>query len=210
MMNARCAGFGLATALTVFSAYAQPLPGAKPPKAAMFTSEAERCILPASQHHTVNPYILRAILKVESNLKPGAVGKNDNGTLDVGIGQMNSIHFRELGRHGVRPGDLKDACIGTYVAAWHLSKEIAKHGNTWFGIAAYHSATPYFNRRYQILLSNELIRSGVMQGKILPVPTLRPGQVKQAQARRPNAQRSEGGSVSVAQAPQTSVVFDAQ
>jgi soluble lytic murein transglycosylase-like protein len=149
----------------------------KPSSAPMFSTDAERCILPAAQYHRVNQYILRAILKVESNLNPHAIGRNDNGTLDVGIGQMNSMHFKELQRHGVTPSDLRDACIGTYVAAWHLSKVIARHGNTWRGIAAYHSTTPYFNNRYQILLNNEMVRSGAMDGKILPVPPLRPGKV---------------------------------
>lgn len=136
----------------------------------MFTTEVERCIVPAAKVHSVNPYVLRAILKVESNLNPLAVGKNENGTVDVGIGQHNSMHFKELKRVGVSPEDLKDACIGTYVAAWHLSKSIARHGNTWFAVATYHSATPYFNRRYQVLIRNELIRSGVISGSISKVP----------------------------------------
>jgi hypothetical protein len=36
-----------------------------------------------------------------------------------------------------------------------------RHGNTWFGVAAYHSATPVHNQRYQALLKQELMRSGV-------------------------------------------------
>lgn len=137
-----------------------------------FTTEVERCILPASQFHGVNHYVLRSILKIESGLKPGAVGKNRNGTEDVGIGQMNSMHFRELSKYGIAPEHLKNACVGTYVAAWHLSKTIARYGNTWFGIAAYHSATPYFNRRYQALLNNEMVKSGALQGPVLHVPPL--------------------------------------
>lgn len=176
----------------------------KPAPAPMFTTEVERCILPAAQYHRVNQYILRAILKVESNLNPHAVGKNDNGTLDVGIGQMNSRHFKELQRHGVTPTDLRDACIATYVAAWHLSKMIAEHGNTWRGIAAYHSKTPYFNNRYQILLNNEMVRSGAMEGKILPVPPLRPGKTMQARTKTPSGGPRES---TVAQAP-NSLVFD--
>lgn len=138
-----------------------------------FSTPPERCIEPAAQYHGVNAYILRAILKVESNLNPGAVGKNDNRSIDVGIGQMNSIHFKELAKYGVGPDQLKDACIGTYVAAWQLKKGIASHGNTWEAIARYHSATPYFNKRYQILLGNELIRSNVLNGMIQAVPPLR-------------------------------------
>jgi hypothetical protein len=139
-----------------------------------FSTSTERCILPAAQFHGVNPFVLRAILKVESNLNPGAVGKNDNQSVDVGIGQMNSTHFKELAKYGIGPDQLKDACVGTYVAAWHLKKGIAAHGNTWEAIARYHSSTPYFNKRYQILLSNELVRSKVLVGVIQPVPPLRP------------------------------------
>lgn len=140
-----------------------------------FTSEVERCIVPAAHFHRVNPFVLRAILVVESGLNPKAVGRNANGTSDVGIGQMNSMHFGTLAKHGISPENLKDACIGTYVAAWHLSKVMARFGNTWFGVAAYHSTTPYFNRRYQIMVSNELVRTGAMRGGLMSVPPLRPG-----------------------------------
>ncbi|MDZ4056955.1 MAG: lytic transglycosylase domain-containing protein, partial [Polynucleobacter sp.] len=113
---------------------------------------------------------------------PLAVGKNENGTVDVGIGQHNSMHFKELKRVGFSPEDLKDACIGTYVAAWHLSKSLAKHGNTWFAVATYHSATPYFNKRYQVLIQNELIRSGVISGSISKVPPFKRGGVSSKNA----------------------------
>jgi hypothetical protein len=88
------------------------------------------------------------------------------------MGQHNSMHFRELAKFGIAPGHLKDACIATYVAAWHLKRNIVNSGNTWRGIANYHSATPYFNQRYQILLKNELIRSGALAGSIQPVPSI--------------------------------------
>lgn len=144
------------------------------PGAAPFSTVSERCIVPASEYHGVNPYVLRAILRVESGLRPGAIGKNNNGTVDVGIGQMNSMHFKELAKHGVPSDYLMDACVGTYVAAWHLKKSVGTHGNNWNAIARYHSATPYFNRRYQILLNNELVRSQVIAGVIYPVPSINP------------------------------------
>lgn len=140
--------------------------------AQLFTTPPEQCIVPASAYHSVNPYVLRAILNAESGLKSGALGKNQNGSVDIGIGQINSIHLKELSQFGIGPIHLQDACIGTYVAAWHLKKAIATRGNTWEGVASYHSRTPYFNKRYQALLINEMIRSGAMQGQQLPVPPL--------------------------------------
>lgn len=132
------------------------------------------CIQPAASYHHVNPVVLRAILMVESKLKPDAVGRNSNGSIDVGIGQTNSIHFPELAKHGIGPQHLKDACVGTYVAAWNLSKGIKRYGNNWFGVAAYHSATPYYNKRYQVLVHNEMVRSGAIQGSRVPVPPIKP------------------------------------
>lgn len=198
------AALGVALACTGFPATAWAN-AEGPPE--MFTTDVERCILPASQYHRVNQYILRAILKVESNLNPNAVGRNDNGSLDLGIGQMNSMHFKELKQHGVAPSDLRDACIGTYVAAWHLSKAIARHGNTWYGIATYHSATPYFNRRYQILLNNELVRSKSMPGKVLPVPPLK--KYRLPKSAKAATGRSDGDRVAVGRGP-SSVVVDAE
>ena len=46
-------------------------------------------------------------------------------------------------------------------------------GNTWFGIGAYHSATPYYNERYQILIQNALVDMGILVGKKRSVPPLK-------------------------------------
>lgn len=177
---------GCAAGLLIASGEAQASPSAP---AAPFTTPAERCIVPAADYHRVNPYVLRAILKVESGLNPKAIGRNANGTVDLGVGQMNSIHFKELAKHGIAPQQLLDACVGTYVAAWHLGRVMYQHGNTWEGVARYHSITPYFNQRYQMLLVNELVRSGVMQGKIQRVPSLeRPSAPAPASTRAPRLQ----------------------
>lgn len=153
----------------------------------------------------MNPHVLRAILRVESGLNPTSTNRNDNGTLDVGIGQFNSMHFKRLQRYGISPDDMKDACIGTYVSAWHLAQQIARHGNTWRGIASYHSATPYFNERYQVLLKNELVRTGVLSGKVMPVPPMRRNEGSKS-ARR----TSSGGATVIASGSGSgsSLVFD--
>ncbi|PUE40696.1 hypothetical protein B9Z50_10550 [Limnohabitans sp. Bal53] len=122
---------------------------------------ADPCLMPAAQRHGVNPHILRAILQVESGMRPHVVSRNRNGSIDVGMAQINSIHFRELAQWGITPDRLLDPCIATHVAAWHLKRVMLRHGNTWFGVAAYHSATPVHNQRYQALLRQELVRTGV-------------------------------------------------
>lgn len=135
-------------------------------------SEPAPCVSGAAQYHGVNPWVLRAILKVESDFNPRAMNRNANGTVDVGMGQINSIHFAELGRWGIAPGNLMDGCVATYVAAWHLSKKIRKYGNSWFAVASYHSTSPCQNSRYAGLLWNALAGWGVVAGPKIKVVSL--------------------------------------
>jgi soluble lytic murein transglycosylase-like protein len=127
------------------------------------TPAAERCLLPAAQRHGVNPKILKAILQVESGMRADVVNHNSNGTVDVGMAQINSIHFPELAQWGITPHKLLDPCVATHVAAWHLKRSLLRHGNTWFGVAAYHSATPEHNWRYQELVRQEMARTGSLR-----------------------------------------------
>ena len=124
---------------------------------------SERCLLPAAQRHGVNPKILKAILQVESGMRADVVNHNRNGTMDVGMAQINSIHFPELAQWGITPSQLMDPCVATHVAAWHLKRSLLRHGNTWFGVAAYHSATPEHNLRYQELVRREMTRTGSLR-----------------------------------------------
>lgn len=118
--------------------------------------------------------ILLAILKIESGLSPSASGPNDNGSTDLGIAGINSVHLPELAKYGISEEMLQDDCVATYVAAWHLRRKIKRHGETWAGIASYHSATPYFNARYQLLVYNEMVRMGAIQGALKAVPPVKP------------------------------------
>ena len=167
----RAAVLAFAAAIHVGASAGPPAHRAEP--ARPFTTANERCILPAASYHGVNPHVLRAILKVESGLRPDALARNANGSIDKGIGQINSQHFPALQKQGVYPEFLADACIGTYVAGWHLARVVAKHGNTWEGIATYHSGSPYCNRRYQVLVHNEMVSAGVVAGQLQAVPPFR-------------------------------------
>ena len=121
----------------------------------------DQCLMPAAHRHGVNPHILRAILQIESGMRPHVVNRNRNGSIDVGMAQINSVHFRELSQWGITPERLLDPCVATHVAAWHLKRAMLRHGNTWFGVAAYHSVKPVHNQRYQTLVRQELVRTGV-------------------------------------------------
>jgi hypothetical protein len=131
-----------------------------------------KCIQGAADFHVVNPSILHAVLMVESGMNPLVISQNQNGTIDVGLGAMNSSHFSELSKFGITPGDLLNDCVATYVAAWQLKKGLNRFGNTWFGVAAYHSTTPFYNNRYQVLIFNQLVQDHVLPATKLQVPHL--------------------------------------
>ena len=134
------------------------------------TSRAEECIVGASAYHHVNVDVLRAIALHESRGRAVTVIGNSNGTIDVGLMGVNSVHFPELIRKGVPPGALLDECVAVYVGAWKYSQKIFKYGNNWQAIGAYHSETPRYSAIYQSLIYKQIMRAGGFRGQQLPVP----------------------------------------
>lgn len=125
------------------------------------------CLRPAASYHGVNAQLLLAVLSVESRLNPNAMNKNANGTVDLGMGQINSIHLPELQRYGLNVEHLMDPCKATYISAWFLRRGFNRFGHSWFAAASYHSTTPVHNLRYQNLLKTELKRQGVEPDSII-------------------------------------------
>ncbi|AQW31678.1 lytic transglycosylase domain-containing protein (plasmid) [Ralstonia syzygii subsp. celebesensis] len=106
------------------------------------------CVDDAAAYHDVNPQVLRAIGYQESHLNPQARNRNRNGSEDLGMFQINSIHLPELSRYGIERQMLFNPCVSAYVAAWHLSRKIRQHGNNWWAVGAYHSESPEHNGVY--------------------------------------------------------------
>lgn len=154
------------------ASFAQDALQAPPEPGGPVLPSAARCVPAAATYHKVNPWILAAILKVESNFKSKAHNLNANGTVDIGAAQINSMHFKELSKHGIAPTDLYDVCVSTYVAAWHLAKQYRAYGNTWFAVGAYHSASTCFNQRYRGLVWNALVDWKQVSGSKLKLPSL--------------------------------------
>ena len=68
-----------------------------------------------------------------------AINHNTNGSVDVGLMQINSRWFPQLAVMGVQPGDLWNPYINIYVGAWVLAGEIRRFGYTWQAVGAYHA-----------------------------------------------------------------------
>ncbi|CCD29718.1 Lytic transglycosylase, Invasion protein (pilT homolog) [Candidatus Glomeribacter gigasporarum BEG34] len=100
------------------------------------------CFEDAARYQSVNPQILRAIAWLESRNRADAVHKNNNGSTDYGLMQINSVHLAALSRYGIVPEMLMHPCVSIYIAAWHLRQKMNRHGNTWQAVGAYHSEKP--------------------------------------------------------------------
>lgn len=112
------------------------------------------CFEEAGAEYGINPQILRAIAKVESNFNPRAVHRNTNGTFDFGLMQINSSWAHTLGKE--RWNSLGDACSNTKTGAWILSMCIEKYGYNWKAIGCYNSQTPEKRDRYSKTVFNQL------------------------------------------------------
>lgn len=96
------------------------------------------CWEAAGTYQGIDPWLLYAMASVESSHNPAAINRaNSNGTYDVGMMQINSIHFPMLRKYGIKETELMNGCVSTYVGAWILAEKIRKYGYTWEAIAAY-------------------------------------------------------------------------
>jgi hypothetical protein len=134
---------------------------------AMTATARADCIDDAARHHQVNTLVLRAIGWHESRLQPDAIGRNRNGTVDLGAFQINSIHLLDLAHFGVDAQSLTDGCVSAYVAAWHYRHQVDLYGNTWAAVGAYHSRLParsawYANRIVEILMRWSVLPPGAL------------------------------------------------
>lgn len=116
------------------------------------------CWLHAAQRHGVNPHLLVAIAEVESGLRPEAVGRNRDGSVDLGLMQINSRWLPQLRRHGLDVEDLMHPCVSVHVGAWVLAQAMRRHGNTWTAVGAYHAGPGPHRERYVRRVQQALAR----------------------------------------------------
>lgn len=133
------------------------------PGAAWGKAQLEKCFDAASDYHRVNPYVLRAIAWQESRHNPKAINRNNNGSTDYGIMQINSIHLRELGAYDISADTLMKPCESIFIAAWYLRRMMDRYGNTWDAVGSYHSQTPVHRDRYAKGIVSTLRAWGVLQ-----------------------------------------------
>ncbi|WP_272971642.1 MULTISPECIES: transglycosylase SLT domain-containing protein [Pseudomonas] len=98
------------------------------------------CWNKAGQMHAIEPELLQAIADVESGLRPDAINHNRNGTRDIGLMQINSIHLSRLSTEGITEQRLLDEpCLSVEVGASVLAGFIARYGYNWTAVGAYNA-----------------------------------------------------------------------
>lgn len=103
--------------------------------------DLERCFESAAERYGIAAALLRAIAVAESGLRPNALGRNPDGSWDVGLMQINSWWLPTLARYGIREADLWEPCLNVQVGAWILAWNIARYGYTWEAVGAYNAGT---------------------------------------------------------------------
>lgn len=115
------------------------------------------CFEEAAARHGVNAFMLSVIASHESRLKERSVVSNSNGSVDLGLMGINSVHLGGLGTFGIGREQLLSGCVNVNVGAWLLSKKIKKYGNTWRAYGAYHSENEPYSSIYQKKIYDEAV-----------------------------------------------------
>ncbi|MFO2465234.1 transglycosylase SLT domain-containing protein [Pseudomonas sp. 15FMM2] len=99
------------------------------------------CWTEAASRHDIEPELLQAIAAVESGYRPEAMNySNNNGTRDIGLMQINSIHLPRLLKQGITEQRLLDEpCLSVEVGASILAGFIKQFGYNWTAVGAYNA-----------------------------------------------------------------------
>ncbi len=120
-----------------------------------YENPIQACLENAAEKFNVPLSLLYRIARVESDFNPYALHPNRDGTLDVGLLQINS---RNIKRFGYTVKEVyENPCLGIELGARYLRECIDRYGLNKKGIGCYHSRTPSLSRKYasKILAGSE-------------------------------------------------------
>ena len=125
------------------------------------TGPAHACWEEAAARYGVSSALLYAIARTESGGDPAAIGRNSNGSRDIGLMQINSSWLATLAPHGIGEQELLEPCTNIQVGAWILAGNVQRLGYTWEAIGAYHAADPARRRAYATRVYRQLVAAGL-------------------------------------------------
>lgn len=110
-----------------------------------------------SAQYNVPKELLIAIAQTESGFDPWATNKNTNGTFDIGLMQINTVHLPKLRSIGLKAQDLYRPDVNIAFSAYILSTCFDKHGFNYRGLNCYNGRIA--NNPYFIKVLKNLIRA---------------------------------------------------
>ena len=111
----------------------------------------------AGEYYRIDPKILYCIAKKESKFNPNAISRNSNGSVDIGVMQINSVHLKELKKYGFQKEHLFNPKINIYAGAWLLKRCFNKHGVSEDGITCYNGRIENNTYGYEVLKELKLV-----------------------------------------------------
>lgn len=97
------------------------------------------CIASAAKIFDIDPDLLKALAKHESDFNHKAVHENKDGTVDYGEMQINSRHLPLLVKAGFKKEDLFNYCSSYHIGAYVLNVGIRRYGKTWRAVGSYNA-----------------------------------------------------------------------
>ena len=125
---------------------------------------AHACWDDAAKRYQISSALLYAIARTESGLNPQAIGRNGNGSRDIGLMQINSAWLPKLASHGIGERELFEPCTNIHVGAWILAGNVSRLGYTWEAVGAYNAASPALRRSYIEKVRRHLAADGPASG----------------------------------------------
>lgn len=137
---------------------------------------AQDCFELAGRDYKIDPDLLRAISWKESRYRVNAIGINPVTGYGSGLMQVDSQHFNELARYGIKPEHLTtDPCMNIYTGAYYLAIAFKKWGVSWEAVGAYNAGFKKSERqnRRRLAYASDVYRiyTGIKSSKDIQVPT---------------------------------------
>ena len=144
----------------------------------MFINEicqATDCFDLAGRDYKIDPDLLRAISWKESRYRVNAIGINPVTGYGSGLMQVDSQHFNELARYGIKPEHLTtDPCMNIYTGAYYLAIAFKKWGVSWEAVGAYNAGFRKTERQNQrrLAYASDVYRiyTGIKSSKGIRIP----------------------------------------
>ncbi len=112
------------------------------------------CFEEAGKTYGINPSLLKSIAQIESSLNPKAMNKNQNGSIDIGLMQINSFWLKPLKLDAEKL--ISNPCYNTMIGAKILKQCIDRYGYTWEAVGCYNAVSEPKKVRYSWKIFNRL------------------------------------------------------